>query len=172
MSLNYDQIEYLKNNIDQIQSFLNNNNFSEQERKKKVYQKFDEFCNKYSFIADKIINNNMDQINDFIKQNQVNLTDPKVIKKTIKQIQKYLLQPEIKKLKHNKVMHEVAVRDKFPNFEKRYPFLIKCVIKGDDLSMLDDMLKSIDSVRKGNDTLQNVEVGIGKKLFKDFLVDT
>lgn len=172
MSTIYDKIEYLKINIENIQDLLKKNKeLSQEEKEQKVLETYNEFNTNYPSITKKILNNDMEQINQFIKENEVDLSDPKMIRKKVRQIQDYLETPKIKKLRNDKIKHEMAVRDHFPVFEKRFPFLLKRIVNGHDLNFLNDILAGLNAVRNGKSTLEDVEVNLGNKLFKDFKLE-
>ena len=174
MSTIYDKIEYLKVNMESIQDFLKLKEIKDlslEEQKEKVIEEFVDFYTNYPSITNKILNNDMEQINKFIEENEVDLSDPEMITKKVKQIQEYLKTPRIRKLKNDVIKHEIAVRDHFPVFEKRFPFLLKRVVNGHNLNFLDDMLAGLRSVRKGKSTMEEVEVNLGNKLFKDFKLE-
>lgn len=169
MSTIYDKIEYLKVNIENIQDLLNKHKeLSQEEKEEKILKEFEEFNTKYPSITKKILKNDMEQINKFIEENEVDLSDPEMIRKKVIQIQEYLKTPRIKKLRNDKIKHEIAVREHFPVFEKRFPFLLKRIVNGHNLDFLEDMLAGLKSVRKGKSSLEDVEVNLGNKLFKDF----
>ena len=171
MSSVYDKIEYLKTNIKNIKKFLqldNIKNLSDPEKKEQVYKKFDLFCNTYSHIANKILENDMNEINNFLSENKIDLSEPTIIRKKVIEIQNYLKKPHIKKLKNDKIKHELAVRNHFPIFENKYPFLLKRIVNEHNLDFLEDMLIGLKKIKKGDTTLEKVEMNLGNKLFKDF----
>lgn len=171
MSTIYDKIEYLKVNMESIQDFLKSEEIKDlplEEQKEKVSTEFVEFYKNYPSIANKILNNDMEQINKFIEENEVDLSEPEMIRKKVIQIQNYVKTPRIKKLRNDKIKHEIAVREHFPVFEKRFPFLLKRIVNGHNLDFLEEMLAGLRSVRKGKATMEDVEVNLGNKLFKDF----
>ena len=55
----------------------------------------------------------------------------------------------------------------FKNDEKfysRYPYLIKLLIKEENLEMLDKMIKNMEEVEKGNQTMASTELKLGTEL--------
>lgn len=174
MSTIYDKIEYLKVNMESIQDFLKSEEIKDlplEEQKEKVSTEFVEFYKNYPSIANKILNNDMEQINKFIEENEVDLSEPEMIRKKVIQIQNYVKTPRIKKLRNDKIKHEIAVREHFPVFEKRFPFLLKRIVNGHNLDFLEEMLAGLRAVRKGKSTMEDVEVNLGNKLFKDFKLE-
>ena len=55
MSYNFDKIEYLKNNIKNIQKFIKTNNFSQNEIKEKVYSQFNDFVKNIHLLLIKLL---------------------------------------------------------------------------------------------------------------------
>ena len=70
---------------------------------------------------------------------------------------------------HNILEHELEIMNSFPEFYNSYPFLVKKVCKGDDLSMLDTMFQNLEKVESGEKSLAGVELKLGKELASQYL---
>lgn len=64
---------------------------------------------------------------------------------------------------------EMDVLNNFPEFYDEYPFVVKKICKGDDLTILYKMIKTLKKVEKGEKTLQQVELPLGEELANKFL---
>ena len=93
--------------------------------------------------------------------------DIQKILQTVEEIKKEI---NLIKLKKNNLLDiELEISTKFPEFYESHPFLVKKVCKGDDLSMLYEMLNKLYQVEKGDDTLTSVESNLGSKLADKYL---
>lgn len=63
---------------------------------------------------------------------------------------------------------ELHYLERYPEQYDKYPFLIKKIIKNEDLSFLDKMLESIDNIDKGSDKFEE-ETKLGKILEKKYV---
>lgn len=91
--------------------------------------------------------------------------DPELIKKYIKEIQKFTELPEFKQLKMlDKMQYQFALREVFPSFAEEHPFLFRKIAMGDDLTFLYTMLDNINKINDGVLTQQEAEVSMGKDL--------
>jgi hypothetical protein len=54
-------------------------------------------------------------------------------------------------------------------FYEKYPYLIKKLIKGGDLSMLDKFLSSLEKVHNGEQSLASTELKLGEDLAQQYL---
>ena len=63
---------------------------------------------------------------------------------------------------------ELAFLERFPDLYEKFPFLVKKIISGENLEMLDKMLSSIDNISKGKDKFEE-EVKLGKILEKKYI---
>jgi hypothetical protein len=70
---------------------------------------------------------------------------------------------------HKILDHELEVMDKYPEFYQSYPFLVKKVCKGDDLSMLETMFNNLEKVESGDNSLASVELKLGQNLASKYL---
>ena len=70
---------------------------------------------------------------------------------------------------NNILDHELEILHTYPEFYESYPFLVKKVCKGGDLSMLDTMFKNLEKIESGDDTLKDVEINLGNKLASQYL---
>jgi len=64
---------------------------------------------------------------------------------------------------------EMALIEKYPDFYNEYPFIIKKIVKGDDLAMLDVFFKQLEQVQSGNKSLEKVEYNLGQDLAKKYI---
>ena len=55
------------------------------------------------------------------------------------------------------------------DFYEKYPYLIKKLIKGGDLSMLDKFLNSLEKVHNGEQSLASTELKLGEDLAQKYL---
>jgi hypothetical protein len=84
----------------------------------------------------------------------------------IKQVQEF-----IETIKDKNLMNrELAVADRFPDFWKNYPFLVKKLVKDNqDLGMLELMLSKIDKINNNETSMAAVEYDLGNKLADKYL---
>jgi hypothetical protein len=83
-----------------------------------------------------------------------------------------LIQKELNKLNKNgidKTKNELIILKIFSEFYDKYPFIVKKLCKGDDISMLYKMLDNIDDINKGNKKIDDVESALGKELAEKYL---
>ena len=64
---------------------------------------------------------------------------------------------------------ELHIMDIFPEFYQEYPFLIKKICKGEDISYLYKMLDNLDQVDKGEKSFTDVETMLGNELADTFI---
>lgn len=64
---------------------------------------------------------------------------------------------------------EMDVLNNFPEFYNEYPFLVKKICKGDDLTILYKMLKGLKKVENGEKSLFQVETPLGEELANKYL---
>jgi hypothetical protein len=64
---------------------------------------------------------------------------------------------------------EMDILNNFPDFYSEYPFIVKKISKGDDLSILYKMIKSLKKVEKGEKSLYQVELPLGEELANKYL---
>jgi len=70
---------------------------------------------------------------------------------------------------YNTLEHELEIMNTYPEFYEAYPFLVKKVCKGGDLSMLDTMFSNLEKVESGEKSLASVELNLGNKLASQYL---
>lgn len=84
---------------------------------------------------------------------------------TIDNILQYL-----KTINHKNLMEkEILVANKFPQFYKDKPFLVKKLCKGNDISMLYTMLDKIDDIQQNKISQTQVEMELGNDLANTYL---
>lgn len=66
---------------------------------------------------------------------------------------------------------EMALIEKYPDFYNEYPFIIKKIVKGDDLSMMEVFFKQLEQVQSKNKSLESVEYNLGQDLAKKYIPD-
>ena len=104
------------------------------------------------------------------KQNPPELKTSFDIQKILQTVEEIKKEINLIKLKKNNLLDiELEISTKFPEFYESHPFLVKKVCKGDDLSMLYEMLNKLYQVEKGDDTLTSVESNLGSKLADKYL---
>ena len=90
------------------------------------------------------------------------------IKETIIKLNKLI--DDMKSKGNNDILeHELEILHTYPEFYDAYPFLVKKVCKGGDLSMLDTMFKNLEKVESGDKSLAAVELNLGNKLASQYL---
>jgi hypothetical protein len=67
---------------------------------------------------------------------------------------------------------ENKLADENPEFYDEYPFLVKKLISGGDISFLYKMLETLDNVQKGKRSFAGAELELGSKLAQDYLYPT
>jgi hypothetical protein len=65
--------------------------------------------------------------------------------------------------------YEKKLADYVPAFKEEYPFLFKMIISGQDLSMLNLFLDNIDSIDKGEKTLNDARNELGEILHNKYV---
>lgn len=65
--------------------------------------------------------------------------------------------------------NEMALIETYPDFYNEYPFIIKKIVKGDDLAMLDVFFKQLEQVQGGKKSLESVEYNLGQDLAKKYI---
>ena len=64
---------------------------------------------------------------------------------------------------------ELNILEQYPDFYDKYPFLVKKICKGDDLTILYKMIDNIELVNSGKESLSNVEHKLGEELAETYL---
>ncbi len=91
--------------------------------------------------------------------------DPDKIEKTVRMVQKFCQLPEMQALKEeNFSKYRMEMEKIFPHFSGWYPFLFKKVIRGDELSQLDEFLKVMRGIKDGTMDKYTEEVRMGADL--------
>ena len=104
------------------------------------------------------------------KQNPPELKTSFDIQKILQTVEEIKKEINFIKLKKTNLLDiELEISTKYPEFYESHPFLVKKVCKGDDLSMLYEMLNKLYQVEKGDDTLTSVESNLGSKLADKYL---
>lgn len=63
---------------------------------------------------------------------------------------------------------ELQYLERFPDDYDKYPFLVKKIISGEGMEVLDKMLESLSKIENGSDKFQE-EVELGKILEKKYI---
>ena len=83
------------------------------------------------------------------------------------------VQEKIKSLRNEEKKNDSDIEAHFFNndieFYEKYPYLIKKLIKGGDLSMLDKFLSSLEKVHNGEQSLASTELKLGEDLAQQYL---
>ena len=58
-----------------------------------------------------------------------------------------------------------------PVFSEEYPFLVKSIINGDDLSMLDTYFNKLTEIENGTLTLEDARNALGMELHNKYVAD-
>lgn len=61
------------------------------------------------------------------------------------------------------------VKDKFKNFNEKYPSIMEMVLEGKDLSYLYKMLEKIDMVKENKQQLKNVEIELRDEMAEEYI---
>ena len=64
---------------------------------------------------------------------------------------------------------ENKLYEELPDFYDEYPFLVKKLVSGGDITFLYKMLDTLDCVQKGRKSFAGAELDLGKKLADDYL---
>jgi hypothetical protein len=67
---------------------------------------------------------------------------------------------------------ENKLADENPEFYDEYPYLVKKLVSGGDISFLYKMLDTLDCVQKGKRSFAGAELELGSKLAQDYLYPT
>jgi len=90
------------------------------------------------------------------------------IQEKVKQIQHRVA--ELKKQGTVEEMElENKIYDEIPEFYDEYPFLVKKIISGGDISFLYKMLSTLDNVQNGKKSFAGAELELGKNLANNYL---
>jgi len=123
--------------------------------------------------ADKIDRTNKNNIvldYDDTDDTPVNLPDVNVLMDQITLILEYMVTDEMKQLKVSDYpTYEEQLELKFPQFAEKYYAVFKKVISGEDITPLFEMLAGIERVKKGKETIEEVETELGKKLAEKYI---
>lgn len=96
------------------------------------------------------------------------MEDPNIIKKNVTMIKK-----KVEGLRKQGIVDDYELELKFlkiyPELYDKYTFLTKLIIKKKDMSILDDMIKSIEKIHNKTSTKENEEKKLGLKLFNKFV---
>lgn len=104
------------------------------------------------------------------KQNPPELKTSFDIQKIVQTVEEIKKEINLIKLKKSNLLDiEIEISTRFPDFYDSHPYLVKKVCKGDDLTMLYEMLNKLDHVEKGNETLTSVETNLGHTLADKYL---
>lgn len=87
------------------------------------------------------------------------------LKKNIERVQTLINSMKDK----NAFEKEMEVMTKEPEFYEKHPFLIKRMCRGEDMEMINVMLKSIEKVDKGESSFKQTETELGEELAQKFL---
>ena len=95
-----------------------------------------------------------------------------VILKYVKILQLKMNTDELQFLKKYHIdEYEKKLAEYVPAFKEEYPFLFKMIISGQDLSMLDLFLDNIESIDKGEKSLNDVRNDLGQILHNKYVKD-
>ena len=91
-----------------------------------------------------------------------------IIKENINEIK--LKIDELKEKDITKIIDlELEMMNLFPKFYQEYPFLVKKICKGDDLSILYKMLDNLNKVDNGEESFLQVESKLSTELADQFI---
>lgn len=97
------------------------------------------------------------------------ITNPKLMCNAIRSyvdlILKYINNEEIKQLKEtDEAKYKQLLNFRFKEFISEYPVLFKCVVNGQNIEMLELMLKGIEHLNDAPEDLETVRYALGQKL--------
>ena len=93
--------------------------------------------------------------------------DTPTIKVHINSINTYIESKSTENKSHFEL--ELDIIEKFPEFYQEYPFLVKKLVKGDNLDTLYKMLDNLDLVEKGDKSFHEVEKTLGDELANKYI---
>jgi len=64
---------------------------------------------------------------------------------------------------------EIDILEYMPEFYEEYPFLVKKLASGADITYLYKMLETLNQVQKGNKSFASAELSLGKELADKYL---
>lgn len=96
------------------------------------------------------------------------MRDSKILRKHTETLQKFIdtLPKEL-----NQYQIEMLVKKNYPTLYNDYPFIVKAMARRQDMTMLETMLKQIETIQSGQKTKEEVEDKLGKELFNKFVKD-
>ena len=100
----------------------------------------------------------------------INLANVDYILDNVTKILEYMTTDEVISLKYKDVnQYEEMMEEKFADFSFKYYAVFKKVITGEDITPLFKMLAAIESVQRGDTTLENVEKKLGEDLAHQYI---
>ena len=120
-------------------------------------------------------NNNIvlteDDINNMYKPlKKENLPDSSFMLSKIQEILTFMCNNELLNVRSvDKKAYDNIIKDKFKIFSTKYPSIMELVLKGEDLTLLVEMLKKIDMVKSNKINMSQAEDSLRDKLADKYL---
>ena len=105
-------------------------------------------------------------INIIMSDSNTNIKVPE-LKVKIAEVQKKI--QELVKQNKTDLEIEMFFIENDSKFYEQYPYLVKKIIKGGDMSFLNIMLENLQKVEEGEQTLASTELKLGEDLAQQFL---
>ena len=94
----------------------------------------------------------------------------KNIREQIKKILEFSITDEQQYLKNNNTeLYKYRFESNFPEFNEKYPTIMKKIINGDDLKYLEKMLDAMDAIKEKKVTKEQAEKVLGEELAEEYL---
>ena len=88
----------------------------------------------------------------------------------IKKILEFSLTDEQKYLKDtNFELYKYRFESNFPEFNEKFPTIMKKIVNGDDLKYLEKMLDAMDAIEENKVTKEEAEKVLGEELAEEYL---
>ena len=93
-----------------------------------------------------------------------------LVKEEIKKVLEFSQSDEQIYLKNtNFELYKYRFESNFPEFNEKYPTILKKIINGDDLKYLEKMLNAMDAIENNQVTKEQAEKVLGEELAEEYL---
>ena len=98
------------------------------------------------------------------------MTSEKSVREQVHDILKFSKQDDQIYLKMNNIeLYKYRFESNFPEFNEKYPTIMKKIINGDDLKYLNKMLDALDQIDNNETTKTDAEKKIGEELAEEYI---
>jgi len=98
------------------------------------------------------------------------MTSNKSIKDQVKEIISFSLKDEQIYLKQNNFeLYKYRFESNFPEFNEKYPTVMKKIVNGDDLKYLDKMIEALEKIENNEISKTEAEKKLGEELAEEYI---